>query len=112
MSVQLIMMGRIFIIFMENILEIYQKKYKDQTEQKNGQIYGIFLNQRDLIKRWQRWIQKKERIEEKLMVQYKQCRNSQNGMKSNNHPYKLQFINETNNYRKMEMFQMWIYKVI
>ena len=38
-------------------------------------------------------MKKKEKIEEKLMGQYKQCRNLQNGMKISNQPYKLQFCN-------------------
>ena len=68
------------------------EKNKDQTEQKNGQICGIYLNQKDLIKHQQKWMQKKGRIEGKLMGQYKQCRNFQNGMKANNYPYKLQVV--------------------
>ncbi len=64
----------------------------DRAE-KWSDLWYIF-KPKDLIKHWQRWIQKKEKIEEKLMAQYKQCRNLQNGMKTNNHPYKLQVISQ------------------
>ena len=59
----------------------------DRAE-KWSDLWYIFKPQKDLIKHWQKWIQKKERIEEKLMAQYKQCRNLQNGMKINNYLYK------------------------
>ena len=39
-----------YIIFIENIQVIYHIEFKDQIEKKNGLIYGIFLNQKDLKK--------------------------------------------------------------
>ncbi|MBO6243026.1 MAG: hypothetical protein J6O41_00420 [Clostridia bacterium] len=42
--------GKKYIIFMENIQEVYHIKFKGQIEKKNGLIYGIFSSQKDLKK--------------------------------------------------------------
>ena len=81
MNVQHIMMEKKYTIFKENIQEIYQLKFKEKIEKKNGLIYGIFLNQKVLIKHQQKWTSKKEKAEKMQMALTLLWKNLQNGIK-------------------------------